>query len=341
MNRKTKDKSRCPGFTFVDTSSRTHNPRELGYMKPHICCFSDGNLSTVKEAPISARTEFGYAEFFIEVKPDPSHDFYIDPPRDASEEDRATHDFVNHGEDKALNKLRDRALGQHIAYVTEIMARQHRTFLFTISLSGCNARFIRWDRSGCLVSASFNIRQEPDILCDFLWRFSRTSALGRGHDPTVEVGSSAEEALFRDAITEHVRFQLELEDPQLEEAVSEHYKPGHVTAVHVLNHHQTVTADNVRRYIVSRPVISPLHLNGRGTRGYWALEASTRRVVFLKDTWQYYHPAGSEGDVLKSLNNKGVRNVPVFVWHGAVPDWIPDTECDLTSEFYYSHIRRS
>ncbi|RDX40170.1 hypothetical protein OH76DRAFT_1459575 [Lentinus brumalis] len=81
--------------------------------------------------------------------------------------------------------------------------------------------------------------------------------------------------------------------------------------------------DTIRRYIVSRPVISPLCLVGKGTRGFWAVDALSRKVVFLKDTWR---TLALEGDTLERLSEKGVRNIPPVEWHGEVPDFIPDEE---------------
>lgn len=75
-----------------------------------------------------------------------------------------------------------------------------------------------------------------------------------------------------------------------------------------------------RRFVVSRPVVSPLYLESRGTRGYWALCCDTERVVFLKDSWREYSTAELEGDILEHLNDLGVRNVPLLVAHGDVPE---------------------
>lgn len=72
----------------------------------------------------------------------------------------------------------------------------------------------------------------------------------------------------------------------------------------------------VERYLVSRPVTSPLQLVGRATRGHWAVHADTERLVFLKDTWR--RRGEQEGTVIADLNAAGVRNVPQFVAEGDV-----------------------
>lgn len=77
-------------------------------------------------------------------------------------------------------------------------------------------------------------------------------------------------------------------------------------------------------FLISRPVVTPLKLTGRGTRGYWAVETTTSRVVFLKDTWRVESNGGVEGDLLDHFNELGVRNVPAVVTYGDVPDYIPN-----------------
>ena len=245
-------------------------------MKPHICCYTVGNASFASNADSDSRLELGYAELFIEVQADPSHDFFIDPPPDITANGRECHDFIAHSSDSHITRRRSRAFGQHIPYATEVLARQYRLFVFSISMCGSRARFLRWDRAGCVVSTSFDIREEPELLCEFLWRFSQAPELGRGHDLTTEMASPEEEELFRTSITKYVRFQLDLDEGDaLDRAVSEHYQSGHAAVFHVLEHGCAIDAEHIRKFIVSRPVVSPLYLTGRATRGFWAVDALT------------------------------------------------------------------
>ncbi|KAM5535310.1 hypothetical protein V8D89_010995 [Ganoderma adspersum] len=59
-----------------------------------------------------------------------------------------------------------------------------------------------------------------------------------------------------------------------------------------------------------------------GTRGYVAFHKQSGRFVLLKDSWRRpQYPGGavtSEGDVLRKLNEDGVRNVPTLLCHGVV-----------------------
>ncbi|OBZ71146.1 hypothetical protein A0H81_08671 [Grifola frondosa] len=147
---------------------------------------------------------------------------------------------------------------------------------------------------------------------------TEVSDVERGYDPTVGPASEGEEILFREAITSYVKLQLDVEEDELGQAVREHYKRGAVSAIHV-----TVKDGDVhrnRRFIVSRPVMSPLWPVGRGTRGYWAVDADSHQVVFLKDTWRYDgEDDDREGNILEGLNDLGVRYIPTVICHGDIP----------------------
>ena len=116
MEALSKNAQNYPGYTFDQASTRVVHPRRLGYMKPHICCYAAENFDRLQHSEPQSRSELGYAEFFIDVKPSPSHDYFSDPPV-ASTPEALSHDFVAPAEDEEFRKHRDRALGQHIAYV--------------------------------------------------------------------------------------------------------------------------------------------------------------------------------------------------------------------------------
>lgn len=324
MNKTSKRKARCPGFVFEKTIERSLHPSRPGFTKPHICCFTLENAKHVQHADKRTRTELGYAEIFININPDPSCDFFIDPPADADRQARKAHEFVRQFdiEDDDLSYEVEKDFGLHIAFAMEVFARQHRLAVFSIGMAGSFARLFRWDRAGCVVTEAFDIRQHPELLLEFIWRFSQFSHTERGFDLTVASATPQEEMRFRDAVKAHVRMQLKVEGKELDRAVRAHYQPGHVTAVHVYSRPPagTMVVVEGRRYIVSRPVVSPLYLEGRGTRRYWALCCETGRVVFLKDTWRSDSTSEVEGDILERLNVLGIRNVPSLEMHGDAPD---------------------
>ncbi|KAF8648122.1 hypothetical protein AX16_006387 [Volvariella volvacea WC 439] len=62
------------------------------------------------------------------------------------------------------------SLGQIVEYASHIQNRQHRTFLFSVSLRGSLAWLIRWDRVGIVVTHSFDYKKEPSKLLDFVYK---------------------------------------------------------------------------------------------------------------------------------------------------------------------------
>ncbi|KAH9932692.1 uncharacterized protein BXZ73DRAFT_46678 [Epithele typhae] len=317
LNKSTKHKSRCPGFTFDIAATRTLRQDRRGYMKPHICCYTPSNSETVRAAEVSSRIDLGYAEFFIHVSPDPSRDFFSDPPSDLA--DRSMHEFLSSSSSHRRQRYIEDVFGQHMSYVAEVFTRQPRIFVFSASLHGSRARLFFWDRAGCVVSESFDIRKDPDILCEFLWRFSNRGDIGRGHDVTVQPALPEEEELFRDALRLYAATQIG-EGEDLEEEVNRHYAPGQIYATSILHQGFSSCDDNTRRYVFSRPVVCSNELSPHGTRGYWAVDVATETIVFLKDTWREL-TSKTEGDILRRLYDLGVRNIPSLVWQGDVP-WV-------------------
>ncbi|CCM06785.1 uncharacterized protein FIBRA_09084 [Fibroporia radiculosa] len=294
-----KKMSRCPGFVFDQTSTR------------------EDIVGEARDRNGRPRAHLGYAELFFEVKKDPKQDFFTDPKPDA---DRASHQFILNIPNERTRQEALEALGQNVAYATEACARQHRTFYFSVSVSGSHARLIRWDRAGAIVTEGFDLHQHPKFLCEFLWRFSHSTDAQRGYDMTIEPASPEEEVLFRNVITTHVQEQL-LEDVKdakaLKQAVDEHYLSTRVTAVRVYD--ESTPSHNIHRYLISRPVVSPLSMTSRATRGYWAVREDGR-IAFLKDTWQCSgEDFEREGDILIGLHQAEVQNIPELLHHGNVP----------------------
>ena len=327
LTQSTERKSHCPGFAFDAAALRSVWPTKRGFMKPQICCYTEDTVHIVRASDKISRADFGYAEFFFDVAPSPSYDLFVDPPPGADPE---SHEFIV---DVAHRASLEEAFGQHISYVVEIFARQPRVYLYTIYVTGSRARLIRWDRAGCVITESFDIRESPEILCDFLWRYSLLTPDGRGHDVSIQPATQQDEAIFREAIVEYARSQLG-ESEDLDAAVRRHYEPGLVFSVTILHQNFIASEENTRRFTISRPAVTPLSLVGRGTRGYWAVDATTRQVVFLKDTWRRRHTDEVEGWTLRRLRDLGVRNTPSLVWHGDVHTHIPHEPRRLTGGCY-------
>ncbi|KAJ3483563.1 hypothetical protein NLI96_g6237 [Meripilus lineatus] len=207
---------------------------------------------------------------------------------------RASHHFLKSGPDHAIRR------GQLIAYATDACARQHRQFYYSVLICHHRARIIRWDRSGALVSESFNCSDAEGIalLGDFLWRFTHAPPAARGWDPTVLAASREDESAFA-------------QHPVLEEW----YEDGSVAKIFVWDPEK----ERILEFLVSRAVVSPLSMVGRCTRGFWALDKATGSVVFVKDTWRVCGME-PEGNIIQRLLDHKVRNIPELHSHGDVLD---------------------
>ncbi|GBE84578.1 predicted protein [Sparassis crispa] len=302
-------KSRCPGFVFKDTTASGLDQAKSGFLNPDICCYANEVVDLVNIEKKTAGS-LGYADLYINVALNSNLEFFTDP---APGVDRSSHNFIRDIDDERTRKHSQLALGRNLACAVEAFARQHRSFYFSISLSGSSARLIRWDRAGAIASQSFDLHEEPEPLCEFLWRYAHASIPLRGYDPTVEPANSNEEDLFKRAIERHVKLQLGLSDGKaVAIALEEHYQPNTVAVINMIGED-----DVVRRLLVSRPVVSPLYMTGRGTRGYWAVTADgpVNEVVFLKDTWRCNVLGMKEGDILADLLDAGVPNITRLVHH--------------------------
>ena len=289
----------------------------------------------------------GFAALFIEVKGRPAADPFLDPPDGV---DPGKWQFVLRVEGRSVRDRNEmkKAFGQNITYAAEIMARQHRQALYSITLSGSMARFIRWDRAGALVTAAFDIRKSPELLCDFLWCFSLTTEARRGYDLTVEAANAIERGIFLKAIKKQILTEANVgfnasSASAIDDACSIHHLLGHVTVVRV-------SEDDFarpRRYLVSRPLVYPSSPFGHGTRLYWAVDITgdptdePYRVVLLKDTWRADPPSSgrTEGETLRHLRASGLtEHLPKVLYDSdvimrdAVPQPVSDKKVRITMQ---------
>lgn len=324
---------RCPGFTFWDTSTTADTSgsgEALGSVKPDICCYSDtflGKVGTAKSDSSKKLANMGFVAFWFEIKSGQSDDFFTDPPDGSKNRDYwafVLRNYDGHSRTKAVENL-----GQAVNYATEACRRQYRHCCFSISLSGTSARFIRWDRAGAIVSKRFDIHDHPEFLCDFLWCFGHISDAERGYDLTVEPATIAQEALFHQKIAAHILTQVDNLNSthELDSLLIEHTEKGAVASIH-LPEPAAPAADpkKGRRLLVSRPIMVPLSVVGRGTRTYWAYDEVKDKVVFLKDTWRYDDAPEKEGDIIQNLNDQKVEHVPQVVYHGDVPQVVEEED---------------
>jgi hypothetical protein len=216
----------------------------------------------------SRLTDFSELEVHVEVKYSHDDDPFQD---DAVPFERAT-------------KMSKDTLGQITSYATAQFAMQFRTHMFSVLIFRKDARLIRWDRSGAIVTRRFNYCDTIHLL-DFFRRYNDSSHEQRGVDTSVTEASgggiaAAAKALGVDPKTPLLRFSI----------------------------HNSVTAED-HFYIGKKPTLdgrtSP---TGRHTRAFVAFDLQTKKTVVVKDTWRVDQPhLQREGDVYKTL---AAANVP-------------------------------
>ncbi|KAH9950842.1 hypothetical protein B0H21DRAFT_462975 [Amylocystis lapponica] len=324
-------------YKAVSSPNRS-DPSDASRQKP------DAGVYPTSTAPTDERTHWATKRLSIEFKKEPTQDDPFDDDKDDKDKDKDNvdnDDPFNLFEATALKRQANR--GQIIHSASEIFLRQHRCFLYSVIVLGTSARIIRWDRSGALVTTKFNYKEEPETICEFLWYFGRMSSKDQGYDPSVVpvtkgsddynlMDTKATEELPRDKdgnenVREYVRkyFERSLVDgwqrykvevplnEDNEETYAKVYGRG-------AGNFPTTNADEkTGTFLICKPHFSAFGFVGRGTRGYVAIDCATRDFVFLKDAWRVDMPdIEREGDVLQTLNDTGVRNIPTVLCHGDI-----------------------
>lgn len=106
------------------------------------------------------------------------------------------------GEDPMMRHCleHERTLIQLAKSARNIMLAQGRLYAFTIGIYGHTARIFRFDHAGAVCSPSFNYIEHPDILRNFMWRFTHPidkACRFLGDDPSIVLGTRADRALAR------------------------------------------------------------------------------------------------------------------------------------------------
>ncbi|KAA1475201.1 hypothetical protein DENSPDRAFT_805374 [Dentipellis sp. KUC8613] len=238
--------------------------------------------------------------------------------------------------------------GQITSYAAAMLDLQFRTFVFSVLIMGEHARLIRWDRSGAIVTRSFDYCEDPEPLAQFLWRFNFLSPAQRGHDESVEVVGDKEDSmeLFQAqlALKKHVAwagaekldlFRLRM-TPLNSDTTPLPVKPSVPPAE---SYHSFKSMCKPSRldgwdYYVIAPTMSERGPFGRATRSLYVYDRDAEVVRHLKDTNRIIsHKHTVEHKIIKELGDKKVPHITTM--HAAW-DVAPKGECynTLTPTFY-------
>ncbi|GJE90338.1 fungal protein kinase-domain containing protein [Phanerochaete sordida] len=222
---------------------------------------------------------------------------------------------------------------QMISYVTDVHLHQHRRFLYTAFLQQEHVRFMRWDRSGAIVSKSYDWRKNPEVLLGFFLRLASCTPEERGEDTSVE------EQTGRDART-ITRKILNISALQytaggwlrkyIDRALKDKFHP--LVKVECRDIHDPAVT---RTYYIARYRAGSHSARGRGTKGYIGFEFESdpekMRVVFIKDFW---YPEGTRTELAnyQLLHEKQVPHIATVLAGGDVGGDTPQTT--LNQEFF-------
>ncbi|KDQ59800.1 hypothetical protein JAAARDRAFT_56762 [Jaapia argillacea MUCL 33604] len=320
----------CPNLTLRETPHRAESSDPKG-IKVDLCIFEENHVyGAGKENTQDWGNQVMHGEFKNlkgATGGDPFDDTRSTPP---------LNDDDPFFESAAISR-RD-ARGQIVSYAAELALRQHRVFFFTFMILGFEARLIRWDRAGTIVTNRFNYQTRPELAI-FLWRFSQ-SPLKRGYDPTA-TRIPFDNPLVKEAIRNQLDERKDYVRKMFENDVREGWplyrltvgRPGtpSVTSGVLGQGTLSTTIDGqgpstttVKQFIVGRPHFRDGGIVGRATRGYVALDVETKEFVWLKDVWRI-DGLHKEGDVIQEMNDANIPHVPTLICHGDVENQVTVT----------------
>ena len=209
-----------------------------------------------------------------------------------------------------------------ISHAKAHFTRQHRTCLFQLVLLDSDARFIRWDRAGAVVSVRFDFIEEPQYLAEFLWRFEHMTDEQRGLDPTVSPANKREAALFRDAVQEFLdgmkagsRHGVPVRKLPDAERTMDNSGTFPTWKMHVVDE----ASGRSSNLIINRPFAGHSTVAGRSTRAYLAFDLNENRLIFLKDSWREDNAMlRAEYKTYQLLHANGVPHIPEILYGGDV-----------------------
>ncbi|GJE94212.1 hypothetical protein PsYK624_103800 [Phanerochaete sordida] len=207
--------------------------------------------------------------------------------------------------------------GKLYNYVREQFARSPRVCVFQLLIFGTYARILCYDKSGVLVTERFDFHEYPELLAEFLWRYSHSSRSQRGWDTTVERANAEEHNAFYDAVSTFLTTVGDIPAPV--EGHDDAERSGFVCNAFDATLDQSYPTYKVSvsapgystDLIIKRPFVQPYSPCGRSTKAYLAYDMKGKKLMILKDSWRTAHGTReSEAEIYQILIKHGVPNIP-------------------------------
>ena len=156
-----------------------------------------------------------------------------------------------------------------------MFARRFRTHAFSVFINHHNARFLRADRCGILVSEAFSYREKPEILWDYLARYAQLTDPERGIDTTVEFADADTTATAREQLEgKGYLSRIEPEDRE---------RSGRRLTIKVPVPPDKDKDKDTWIVVTREPDRNPDSLITRGTRTFPVYKLDSEEACFLKD----------------------------------------------------------
>lgn len=280
-----------PELDFVDTSNYFDEDckKNVTELKPDVSVYfkHPGYQRSV-------RPVFSKMDIHVEFKAKERFDAFMDP-RSNEDMSQITVELGSHNSMKTA--------GQITAYAVAQLETQYRSFIFSVLVCGRNARFLRWDRSGAIVTEAFDYTKSSQLLAHFFWRYSRLSPEQRGVDTSVCAATDAEK---RKALP-----KLSFDDAD---------RLRRLESTEFLKFGVPVGDGTARYFIGPVPRYAGRPLTRRATRGQAVYDPEADEVRYLKDTWRIDEEGfEKEGDVYRLLAKAGVENIATLECDGDIP----------------------
>lgn len=204
--------------------------------------------------------------------------------------------------------------------------RQHRTFMFSVTICGIRVRFTRWDRAGAIITKHFDLRKDPRLLAEFFWRYGRLSRVDRGFDHTVQAATDTQKKNLASAVHAYLSQEDIRVVSGMERTVDADF-PCHILTL-------ADYSGGARQFVIQRPFSTSSTTVGRATRAYIALDTTSEKLVFLKDYWRPLEAERTpEAEVYSSLQPANVPHLPHLRYGGDVPGVHDHFQTTLTQDW--------